>query len=99
MSCPPRLVSAALIAFACLFPPAAWCAVQKIPPEPLTPSSEMSRTAVDDGAWDELPPPIRFEHQAIYDPVRDRLIVFGGSSGSTATNDGRGRDSPSPVTG
>jgi hypothetical protein len=27
------------------------------------------------------PPTPRYEHSAIYDPVRDRMIVFGGSSG------------------
>ena len=35
-----------------------------------------------DGAWVELPPPTRASHAAIYDPVRDRMLVFGGSDGA-----------------
>jgi hypothetical protein len=34
-----------------------------------------------DGAWVELPPPTRSTQAAIYDPVRDRMLVFGGSDG------------------
>jgi hypothetical protein len=38
-------------------------------------------------AWTQLtpsgtPPSARYEHSAIYDPVRDRMVVFGGYSGS-----------------
>jgi hypothetical protein len=38
-------------------------------------------------AWTQLtpsgtPPSGRLDHSAIYDPVRDRMVVFGGSSGS-----------------
>jgi len=38
-------------------------------------------------AWTQLtpsgiPPIARYEHSAIYDPVRDRMVVFGGYSGS-----------------
>ena len=32
-------------------------------------------------------PPPRNGHSAIYDPVRDRMIVFGGVDGSTYRND------------
>ena len=31
-----------------------------------------------DGAWFELAPPARAGHSAIYDPVRNRMIVIGG---------------------
>jgi hypothetical protein len=31
-----------------------------------------------DGAWFDTPPPRRSGHAAIYDPVRDRMLVFGG---------------------
>jgi hypothetical protein len=35
--------------------------------------------AADDGTWIALPPPTqRSGHTAIYDPVRDRMVVFGG---------------------
>src|SRR5262245_36586738 len=39
-------------------------------------------------AWSQLspsgtPPSARSEHSAIYDPVGDRVIVYGGTSGST----------------
>ena len=36
-------------------------------------------TAADDGAWLAIPPPAaRTEHTAIYDPVRERMVVLGG---------------------
>jgi hypothetical protein len=43
-------------------------------------------------AWTQLaptgsPPPSRSGHSAIYDPVRDRMVVFGGQSGLTYRND------------
>lgn len=45
--------------------------------------------AADDGVWSEIggPPaavsaPRRLTHAAIHDPLRDRLVVFGGSDGS-----------------
>src|SRR5439155_27020807 len=33
------------------------------------------------------PPPARYDHTAIYDPVRDRLIVFGGQGTGGLLND------------
>ena len=39
--------------------------------------------AADDGAWTAFPPPsARYFHTAIYDPVRDRMVVFGGYDGA-----------------
>ena len=39
-------------------------------------------TAADDGGWAALGPPSgRTDHTAIYDPVRDRMVVFGGFDG------------------
>jgi hypothetical protein len=43
-------------------------------------------------AWSSLspsgtPPSVRYEHTAIYDPVGQRMIVFGGKSGSTYNNE------------
>jgi len=36
------------------------------------------------GEWAELSPPIRSGgHSAVYDPVRDRMAVFGGHAGNT----------------
>ena len=33
---------------------------------------------VDNGRWLDTPPPRRIQHAAIYDPLRDRMLVFGG---------------------
>jgi hypothetical protein len=33
------------------------------------------------------PPAARYLHSAIYDPVRDRMVVFGGTGGSTSNNE------------
>lgn len=41
--------------------------------------SEMG-SALEDGVWRELVIPGRIEHAAVYDPVRNRMIVFGGQS-------------------
>jgi hypothetical protein len=43
-------------------------------------------------AWTEMtpsgtPPSARYLHSGIYDPVRDRMVVFGGYSGSSGLND------------
>ena len=43
-------------------------------------------------AWTQLtpsgmPPTGRYFHSAIYDPVRDRMLVFGGSSGASGLGD------------
>src|SRR5439155_25260329 len=43
-------------------------------------------------AWTEIaptgpPPSGRYGQTAIYDPVRDRMVVFGGSDGSNFFND------------
>src|SRR5262245_63283536 len=43
-------------------------------------------------AWSALAPagslpPVRYSHTAIYDPVRDRMVVFGGSDGTSRLND------------
>ena len=34
-----------------------------------------------DGVWTELAPPARMNHAAVYDPIRDRVLVFGGVGG------------------
>ena len=46
--------------------------------------------ATDDGVWSLLsfpPPAARVQHAAIYDPVRNRMIVFGGLAGTSLKND------------
>ena len=40
-----------------------------------------------DGAWSGLQPITRRSHSAIYDPVRNRMVVFGGKLGSGCDND------------
>lgn len=50
-----------------------------------------SLALADPGSWSSLspagsPPSARSGHSAIYDPIRDRMIVFGGGGG-TYTND------------
>jgi hypothetical protein len=43
---------------------------------------------IDDGAWHLMPPPApRSAATAVYDPVRDRLIVFGGNDWDERRND------------
>lgn len=38
-------------------------------------------TTSDDGEWREPAPPSRTDHTAVYDPVRDRMLVFGARYG------------------
>jgi hypothetical protein len=45
-----------------------------------------------DGVWSQLmptgtPPTARYAHTAIYDPVRERMVVFGGFSSTNNCND------------
>src|SRR5258705_3535846 len=49
----------------------------------LSDASQRSMSSVaEDGEWIPLPPPsARYGHTAIYDPVRDRMVVFGGFDG------------------
>src|SRR5438552_6866515 len=48
-------------------------------------NSSSSESGAADGSWTRVGPPSgRADHTAIYDPVRDRMIVFGA--------DGRGND-------
>lgn len=47
-------------------------------------------TLTADGNWLSLPfppPSARVQHSAIFDPVRNRMIVFGGLTGPTVRND------------
>ena len=39
------------------------------------------------GTWSEVAPPSRSDHTAIYDPVGDRMIMFGGAEVSTPHNE------------
>jgi Galactose oxidase, central domain len=42
----------------------------------------------EDGTWQQLPPPsARYLHAAVYDPVRDRMVVIGGYSTRDLVND------------
>ena len=51
----------------------------------LRPASPALAPGAADGAWDVLVVPARSGHSAIYDPVRDRMVVFGGYSGTGYT--------------
>src|SRR4029079_7396201 len=33
--------------------------------------------------WREVGPPTRSDHAGVYDPVGDRLVIFGGTEGAT----------------
>lgn len=49
------------------------------------PPRELSSTGVPDGSWSDVPlftPPGLLTACGVHDPVRDRLIVFGGSDGA-----------------
>ena len=37
--------------------------------------------------WSPVPPPALWVHSTIYDPIRDRLVVFGGQGYEGSTND------------
>lgn len=37
--------------------------------------------------WSPVPPPALWVHSTIYDPIRDRLVVFGGQGYAGSTND------------
>jgi hypothetical protein len=44
----------------------------------VTPSLTGHALAAGDGLWSLLPPPPRFNHSILYDPVRERMVLFGG---------------------
>jgi Kelch motif protein/galactose oxidase-like protein/flagellar hook capping protein FlgD len=48
------------------------------PPELLRGPAAPAAAEVNDGAWSTTTPPIRYQHAAVYDSRRDRMIVFGG---------------------
>jgi hypothetical protein len=50
--------------------------------------SQRAAVTGPDGTWRQLPPPsARSLHAAAYDPVRDRMVVFGGYSTRDLVND------------
>jgi hypothetical protein len=54
---------------------------------PATPANA-ARTAGADGEWSELPPPPLQDAPAVYDPVRESMLIFGGrTSNSAYSND------------
>ena len=59
-------------------------------PSPILADVTPRKTGVlaDDGAWIGVPPPFeRYQHTAVYDPVRDRMVVFGGDGDGGTFND------------
>jgi galactose oxidase-like protein/Kelch motif protein len=51
-------------------------------------TSRKTGALADDGAWIGVPPPFeRYQHTAVYDPVRDRMVVFGGDGDGGTFND------------
>ena len=55
------------------------------PPAP--PADLPTSGASSQASWSEIPPPALWLHSTIYDPGRDRLVVFGGENGSGRTNE------------
>lgn len=69
------------------FPPGDWFERSSLA-EPLRVGSIDTHSFQEDaiGIWSEISPPTRKRHRAIYDPVRDRMIVFGGKNGAAGSN-------------
>jgi hypothetical protein len=73
---------------ACLFQAPLALGQEPSLPAPSHPTSDSAVAQGDDGMWIEMPPPTaRSSHAAIYDPRRERMVVFGGFDG-TRRNDG-----------
>lgn len=54
---------------------------------PVAPANVMGTAGVD-GEWSALPPPMLQETPAVYDPVRQSMLIFGGrTSNSVFSND------------
>jgi len=54
---------------------------------PLAPSADLPASTLTGPGWEAVPPPARWVHTTIYDPIRDRLVVFGGQSYAGTTNE------------
>ena len=68
------------------FPRGAWFERSRLA-DPLRVRSIDTRSFQDDviGHWSEISPPARIGHKAIYDPLRDRMIVFAGRNGAVGS--------------
>lgn len=49
--------------------------------------SGLAAASASDGAWLQLPPAALAFSSAIYDPVRNRMVIFGGADGSGYRNE------------
>ena len=59
--------------------------VEPADPDPAaSPSASMQQASLNsiDGDWSEAYITPRYYHSAIYDPMRDRMVVFGGDDGA-----------------
>ena len=54
---------------------------------PVSTDAETPQTTLAGSSWEAIPPPARWVHSTIYDPIRDRLVVFGGQSYAGTSNE------------
>lgn len=54
---------------------------------PIAPEADVPATTLAASGWEAIPPPARWVHSTIYDPLRDRLVVFGGQSYTGNSNE------------
>jgi hypothetical protein len=52
---------------------------------PAAPANPAATAGVD-GEWSELPPPLLQDAPAVYDPVRESMLIFGGQTSSGASS-------------
>jgi hypothetical protein len=55
--------------------------------QPLAPASDAPLGTLSATTWEAVPPPALWVHSTIYDPLRDRLVVFGGRSYAGGSNE------------
>jgi N-acetylneuraminic acid mutarotase len=65
---------------------AATLAWSGLPPSARPPTAALASST--DGAWGTItPPPARYSHTAVWDPINAQMLVFGGYNGTSYLND------------